>query len=225
MKRRTLLAATAASGLAAMPFAAMAQAYPSKPITVVVPFAAGGPTDALARILCQRMGEALGQQMIVENVGGAGGTIGVAKVARAAPDGYTLELHPHGHARGQHRALQVAALRQPEGLRAGRARRHQPDGAGHQEGPAGQDLPGVPGLREGQREEGAVRHGRHRRRARPERVEGEGDGAPRRCRLRRAAPASPCAPTSRCRRRRSSARHRARPGDWGRAPWPPRRPC
>ena len=75
-----------------MPFAAMAQAYPSKPITVVVPFAAGGPTDALARILCQRMGEALGQQMIVENVGGAGGTIGVAKVARGAPDGYTLSF-------------------------------------------------------------------------------------------------------------------------------------
>jgi tripartite-type tricarboxylate transporter receptor subunit TctC len=92
MKRRTLLAATAASGLAAMPFASMAQAYPNKPITVVVPFAAGGPTDALARILCQRMGEALGQQMIVENVGGAGGTIGVAKVARAAPDGYTLSF-------------------------------------------------------------------------------------------------------------------------------------
>ena len=90
MKRRTLLAATAASGLAAMPFASMAQAYPSKPITVVVPFAAGGPTDALARILCQRMGEALGQQMIVENVGGAGGTIGVNKAAKAAPDGYTL---------------------------------------------------------------------------------------------------------------------------------------
>ncbi|GEP54801.1 tripartite tricarboxylate transporter substrate-binding protein [Reyranella soli] len=90
MKRRTLLAATAASGLAAMPVASMAQAYPSKPITVVVPFAAGGPTDALARILCQRMGEALGQQLIVENVGGAGGTIGVAKVARATPDGYTI---------------------------------------------------------------------------------------------------------------------------------------
>ena len=66
MKRRTLLAATAASGLAAMPFGAMAQAYPSKPITVVVPFAAGGPTDALARILCQRMGEALGQLYVAE---------------------------------------------------------------------------------------------------------------------------------------------------------------
>ncbi len=90
MKRRVLLGGVAATGLAALPLGAVAQAYPSKPITVVVPFAAGGPTDALARILCQRMGEALGQQLIVENVGGAGGTIGVAKVARATPDGYTL---------------------------------------------------------------------------------------------------------------------------------------
>jgi len=92
MQRRALLAAVAACGFAAVPFGAMAQAYPTKPITVVVPFSAGGPTDALARILCQRMSEALGQQMIVENVGGAGGTIGVVKVARAAPDGYTLSF-------------------------------------------------------------------------------------------------------------------------------------
>jgi tripartite-type tricarboxylate transporter receptor subunit TctC len=68
----------------------MAQAYPSKPITVIVPFAAGGPTDALARVLGQRMGETLGQQLIIENVGGAGGTIGVNKAAKATPDGYTL---------------------------------------------------------------------------------------------------------------------------------------
>jgi tripartite-type tricarboxylate transporter receptor subunit TctC len=68
----------------------MAQAYPTKPITVIVPFAAGGPTDALARVLGQRMGEALGQQLIIENVGGAGGTIGVNKAAKATPDGYTL---------------------------------------------------------------------------------------------------------------------------------------
>ena len=57
---------------------------------MIVPFAAGGPTDALARILGAKMSEKLGQQIIVENVGGAGGTIGVAKAARAAPDGYTL---------------------------------------------------------------------------------------------------------------------------------------
>lgn len=88
MNRRILLAAVAASFVA--PATAMAQAYPTKPITVIVPFAAGGPTDALARVLTQRMSEALGQQMVVENVGGAGGTIGVAKAARATPDGYTL---------------------------------------------------------------------------------------------------------------------------------------
>ncbi|MFO1083652.1 MAG: tripartite tricarboxylate transporter substrate-binding protein [Reyranellaceae bacterium] len=91
MHRRKLIAsATAAAGLAAVPQGVRAQAYPAKPITVIVPFAAGGPTDALARVLCQRMGEALGQQMIIDNIGGAGGTIGVAKAARAAPDGYTL---------------------------------------------------------------------------------------------------------------------------------------
>lgn len=92
MHRRNLFAALAAASAVAMPLGALAQAYPTKPITVVVPFAAGGPTDALARILCQRMSEVLGQQMVIENVGGAGGTIGVVKVARAAPDGYTLSF-------------------------------------------------------------------------------------------------------------------------------------
>ena len=91
MKRRNLLTTVAAAALAAAPLGAMAQtAYPTKPITVVVPFAAGGPTDALARVLTARMGEALGQTMIVENVGGAGGTIGVNKATKATPDGYTI---------------------------------------------------------------------------------------------------------------------------------------
>ncbi len=91
MKRRNLLTTVAAAAVAAAPLGAMAQtAYPTKPVTVVVPFAAGGPTDALARVLTARMGEALGQTMIVENVGGAGGTIGVNKAAKATPDGYTI---------------------------------------------------------------------------------------------------------------------------------------
>ncbi len=91
MKRRNLFATAAAAGLALAPLGALAQAaYPTKPITVIVPFAAGGPTDALARVLTARMGEALGQTMIVENVGGAGGTIGVNKAAKATPDGYTV---------------------------------------------------------------------------------------------------------------------------------------
>jgi putative tricarboxylic transport membrane protein len=90
MKRRNLLTAVVAACLATLPLGALAQGYPSKPITVIVPFAAGGPTDALARVLGQRMGEALGQQMVIENIGGAGGTIGVSKAAKANPDGYTL---------------------------------------------------------------------------------------------------------------------------------------
>jgi tripartite-type tricarboxylate transporter receptor subunit TctC len=67
-------------------------AYPSKPITVVVPFAAGGPTDVVARLLGEQMSHTLGQQMIVENVGGAGGTTGMTRVATATPDGYTLGI-------------------------------------------------------------------------------------------------------------------------------------
>ncbi len=69
---------------------AFAQAYPTRPITVVVPFPAGGPSDVIARIVAESMSKALGQQMVIENVGGAGGTIGSARVAAAAPDGYTL---------------------------------------------------------------------------------------------------------------------------------------
>src|SRR5207302_7686259 len=69
---------------------ASAQDYPSRPITVVVPFPAGGPSDVVARIVTDEMGQILGQSMVVENVGGAGGTIGSARVAAAKADGYTL---------------------------------------------------------------------------------------------------------------------------------------
>ncbi len=75
---------------------AHAQEYPTKTITMVVPFAAGGPTDTVARLVAQSMGVKLKQQIIVENVGGAGGTIGAARVAKSAPDGYTIFLHHIG---------------------------------------------------------------------------------------------------------------------------------
>ena len=71
---------------------AFAQAYPTKPITMIVPFAAGGPTDTVARSVAAIMSKSLGQTVIVENVGGAGGNIGNEKVAKAAPDGYTTLL-------------------------------------------------------------------------------------------------------------------------------------
>ena len=76
--------------LFAVPLGASAQSYPSRPITVIVPFPAGGPSDVVARIVTEEMGKILGQSMVVENVGGAGGTIGSARVAAANPDGYTL---------------------------------------------------------------------------------------------------------------------------------------
>jgi tripartite-type tricarboxylate transporter receptor subunit TctC len=84
--------ALAASG------ATQAADYPDKTITMIVPFAAGGPTDTIARLLAQSMGTNLKQQIIVENVGGAGGTLGAARVARATPDGYTIFVHHVGHA-------------------------------------------------------------------------------------------------------------------------------
>src|SRR5713101_7584898 len=68
------------------------QPYPVRPITVVVPFAAGGPTDVLARILGQHMSQTLGQQIVIENVTGGGGSIGAARIAKAAPDGYTMVM-------------------------------------------------------------------------------------------------------------------------------------
>jgi tripartite-type tricarboxylate transporter receptor subunit TctC len=71
---------------------ATAQVYPTRPITIVVPFSAGGPTDVLGRIMAERMGKALGQPVVVENTTGAAGSIGVGRVARAAPDGYTLGI-------------------------------------------------------------------------------------------------------------------------------------
>jgi len=71
---------------------ALAQSYPSRPITVVVPFAAGGPTDTIARILAERIGKTLAQPVVVENVVGAGGIIANNKVMKAAPDGYTVEI-------------------------------------------------------------------------------------------------------------------------------------
>ena len=92
---RTLRPMAALALLAAVGVAA-AQSYPAKPVTVVVPFTAGGPTDTVARSLGQAMTKSLGQTVVVENVGGAGGTVGATRVKNAAADGYTVLLHHIG---------------------------------------------------------------------------------------------------------------------------------
>jgi tripartite-type tricarboxylate transporter receptor subunit TctC len=96
------IVAVALAGMLALTGSANAAGFPDHPLTMVIPFAAGGPTDVLGRVMAARMGEILGQNVIVENVGGAGGMNGSKKVADAKPDGYTMVLGTVGtHAQGQ----------------------------------------------------------------------------------------------------------------------------
>lgn len=87
MTRRMLVGAALALGVAG---AAQAQDFPSRAVTLIIPFAAGGSTDTVGRIVAERMGQELGQQVVVQNVGGAGGSLGAQQVAKADPDGYTI---------------------------------------------------------------------------------------------------------------------------------------
>ncbi len=97
--RRALLTSAAILAVAALPFMASAQtAYPTKPITLLVPTGAGGPTDTVARLIGELMSKTLGQTVVVENVPGAGGTIGMARVAKSDPDGYTISIWHIAHA-------------------------------------------------------------------------------------------------------------------------------
>jgi tripartite-type tricarboxylate transporter receptor subunit TctC len=91
-RRRFLQFATGAASLAVAPRPAGAQIYPSRPVTMIVPFAAGGPSDVAARIVSEHMSRTLGQQFVIENVLGAGGTIGSMRAVRANPDGYTIQM-------------------------------------------------------------------------------------------------------------------------------------
>ncbi len=95
--RRDFLQLAGLAGAAALaPRTAWAQTYPTKPVRLIVPFAAGGPTDVVARLIGAKVGESLGQQVVIENVLGASGNIGTRNVARAAPDGYTLLVTASG---------------------------------------------------------------------------------------------------------------------------------
>jgi len=91
-RRQFLQLIGSAAALPAVSRRASAQTYPSRSITLVVPFPPGGSTDVVARIMAERMRPLLGQALVIENVGGAGGSIGVGRVARAAPDGYTIDI-------------------------------------------------------------------------------------------------------------------------------------
>ena len=91
MRRTGFLAAGGIVAFASLTTPALAQ-YPSKPITVIVPFAAGGPTDVVARLVGEHMGRTLGTTLVVENIGGAGGSIGMTRAALAQPDGYTIAV-------------------------------------------------------------------------------------------------------------------------------------
>jgi len=89
-RRHVVQAAVSALALTASPHFAFAQAYPERPVRVIVPFAPGGTTDIFTRVAAQKLSERLGRQFIVENIGGASGNIGTGQAARAAPDGYTI---------------------------------------------------------------------------------------------------------------------------------------
>ena len=94
ISKRVFLSSVAAACCLRQVRSASSEIYPSRPVTMVLPFSAGGPTDALARIVTAKMQDLLGQSIIIENVTGAAGTIGVGRVARAVPDGYTISVGP-----------------------------------------------------------------------------------------------------------------------------------
>src|SRR6185436_13964821 len=92
MRSKVLMAVLAILVAAAAQSAVAQTAYPNRPITVIVPFAAGGPTDVVTRLVGEHMSRTLGQQLVVENVGGAGGSTGMTRAAQAEPDGYTIAV-------------------------------------------------------------------------------------------------------------------------------------
>jgi tripartite-type tricarboxylate transporter receptor subunit TctC len=135
-RRGFLQLAGGAVALAAFAPVASAQTYPSRPVTMIVPFPAAGPADVLARILAERMRESLGQPVVIENVTGAAGSIATARVVRAAADGYTIILGNLG-THVVNGAIYPLQYDLAKGLRADLAVAEQSSAADRQQGHAG----------------------------------------------------------------------------------------
>ena len=146
MKRRQLL--QAASAAVALPGFAMAQAYPSKPIRYIVPVAAGGGNDMIARVVTERWGPPLGQTFVVDNQSGGGGVVASQLTARAAPDGYTL-MQGYVATHGTTPATRTVTYDADQAVHADRHDRRDAQRAGRQRQRAGEDREGVHRLREG----------------------------------------------------------------------------
>ena len=123
---------------------------------MINPFAAGGPNDVMARLFAQRMGEILGQPIIVENVGGAGGMNGADRVAKAAPDGYTFLQGTVGTQAQNQSLFKKPAYNSTDGFRAGRIGARSAAGADRAQGPSGQGHEGIRRLRQGQQGQDAI---------------------------------------------------------------------
>ena len=137
--------------------------YPAQPITIVVPFSAGGPTDTVTRLIAEPMSQTLGQQIVVQNVTGAGGTLGAGEVAQAEPDGYTVLMHHIGMstAPSLYSSLPYDPL---EDFESDRPRHRSADDHRRAARISSRTPAGADRLREGERREGHLRQCRHRRR-------------------------------------------------------------
>ena len=138
------------AGLVGLTASAAAQNYPTRPITMVIPFAAGGPTDVLGRVVGAKMSEALGQQVVIENVTGAGGQTGSKRVADSRAGRLQLRHRHRRHPRPGADALQEAALQFADRFHPRRPDRPGADRAHRAQGPAGEGLQGVRRLRQGE---------------------------------------------------------------------------